>query len=163
MAGLVAIKMERVTTRLKAVIAGLGALDHIGEVYVENPRMHAKKVRRMAGLGHDPLELPLQVIRASKRRLKKAIMRGGRRLVLKALANEADYYAGFLRKRIITGKLGTMAPSTISSKMYAVARGAATSKYGRPPPYGVLSGGFLSSIKARVKARKGKGRSRGRR
>ena len=141
--------------RIKAVAEGLGSLNNMGEIYLENPRWQLAKIRRIREYGHtDPMSVPPHVSRWIRDYVKAAILKGGKRQVMKAIREATELLRDWLKTRLTSGRLGRQSAVTRKIKMWLIERGRISTRYGSPPPLGIRRGNLLRSIKMRMK-RKG--------
>jgi len=148
----VTFKIRRRGGRIKTIAEGLGALDNIGEVYLENPRLQMAKIRRIREYGHtDPMSLPRHITKWAREYIALAIKRGGKQQVRKAIRESTELIRDWLKTRLTSGRLGTQSAVTAKIKRWLIDHGRISRRYGYPPPLGIRSGNFLASIKSRMR------------
>jgi hypothetical protein len=157
---------RRVAGRIKAMIDTVKTAIPV-EVYLD-PRRPAgsrgasNKVianRLHSKSGNNPMELTDQAHARIQKDLVKHLtdsilsaFKRKRRISLKTIMLiAASDVVKALRARIISGGLGRNPVGYKAAKRRMVATGRATGQYGNPPPFGIQTGGFLKSIRARVK------------
>jgi len=145
------IKVDMKTTpgRL-SLIARSRSANVVGEVYVRGAEnvAHAKA---LADLGHNPLEVTRIVRDAARITIRSGVTTFDPAKERAAFERAAKYTAYWCRNRIATGMLGTMKPSTIRRKIWAISRGRASAKFGNPGPYGFYRGNLYHNINGRVR------------
>jgi len=120
----------------------------------------AQKLYRKSG------KHPLRLEPRDRKRIQAHLVKRMRKLIVQAfrqrrapdLGRELQAVAAMvvaaLKGRIASGKLGRNPAGYARAKAKAVTEGKATGKYGVPPPFGVRSGRFIDSIKARTSQRR---------